>query len=68
MFAFSNSGGVYKAIDESTQKEVVIKEGRPYTNISNRGLDAIQLIKKEHRLMSLLSGTEVAAEPLDFFP
>jgi hypothetical protein len=67
MLSISNSGGVYLAFDTAESRKVVIKEARPYTNVSVRGLDAIQLLKKEHRLLGVLSGTGVAPEPYDFF-
>ncbi|EKE80928.1 class III lanthionine synthetase LanKC [Idiomarina xiamenensis] len=67
VLAFSNPGGVYLARDSETDQTVVIKEGRPYTNVSYRGLDAVQLVKKEHRLLTLLAGQGVSPAPLDFF-
>lgn len=67
VLVYSNSGGVYLALDRQTGRKVVIKEGRPYTNVSSRGLDAVQLLKKEHRLLQVLADTGVAPAPLDFF-
>jgi tRNA A-37 threonylcarbamoyl transferase component Bud32 len=67
MLGISNSGGVYLAFDRVRLSKVVIKEARPYTNVSVRGLDAIQLLKKEHRLLGVLSGTGISPEPYDFF-
>ena len=63
----SNSGGVYRAFDRRTSQTVIIKEARPYTNVSARGLDSIQLLKKEHRLLDLVSHLNIAPKPLDFF-
>lgn len=65
--AFSNSGGVYLASDTTTGEQVVIKEARPFTNVSPRGTDAVWMLKKEHRILALLEGTGVAPRPLDFF-
>lgn len=65
--AVSNSGGVYLALDRHEGRKVVIKEGRPYTNVSVRGLDAVQLTKKEHRLLRLVEDLNISAKPLDFF-
>ena len=65
--AFSNSGGVYLALDTRTGAKVVVKEARPFTNVSPRGTDAVWLLKKEHRILALLAGTGVAPRPLDFF-
>lgn len=65
--AFSNSGGVYLARDSDNTRQVLIKEGRPFTNISSRGLDAVQLLKKEHRLLEVVADLGIAPRPYDFF-
>ncbi len=65
--AFSNSGGVYLGVDTASGERVVIKEARPFTNVSPRGTDAVWLLKKEHRLLTLLADTRVAPRPVDFF-
>ncbi len=67
VLSFTNPGGVYLALDRETSKRVVIKEARPFTNISVRGLDAIRLLKKEQRLLEVISDTGMAPKPLDFF-
>lgn len=67
VLSFTNPGGVYLALDRETSKKVVIKEARPFTNISVRGLDAIRLLKKEHRLLEMLADTGMSPKPLDFF-
>jgi serine/threonine protein kinase len=67
VLAFSNSGGVYMATDSSNGKKVVIKEARPFTNISARGLDAVQLLKKEYRVLSWLAVHDFSPKPIDFF-
>lgn len=67
VLASSNPGSVYLAWDRHSERQVVIKEGRPYTNVSARGLDAMQLLKKEHRLLGLIADLEIAPKPLDFF-
>ncbi len=64
---YSLTGGVYKAVDMDTGQHVVIKEARPHTNIGPDGLDAVERLRKEHRLLSKLSGTGVTPEPLDLF-
>lgn len=65
--SFSNSGGVYLADDRETGKEVIVKEARAHTAMDDRGNDAVKLLKKEHELLELLRGTDVAPEPLDAF-
>src|ERR1700691_2461449 len=65
--AFSSSGGVYLATDTQTGREVVIKEARPLSNVYPNGADGVDLLKKEHRLLTRLADTGIAAQPLDFF-
>lgn len=65
--AFSNSGGVYLALDRETGRTVIIKEARPFTNVSIRGLDAVQLLKKEHRVLCCIQDLDIAPRPYDFF-
>ncbi len=67
VISFSNPGGVYIARDRETGRKVLIKEARPFTNVSPQGTDAVWLLKKEHRLLTLLEDTGVAPRPLDFF-
>jgi serine/threonine protein kinase len=67
LFTVSNSGGVYLALDRESGQKVVIKEARPYTNASFRGLDAVQLLKKEHRILGIIADTGIAPKPIDFF-
>lgn len=67
VLASSNPGGVYLAEDRDSGRTVVIKEARPFTNISYRGLDAVQLLKKEQRILSALADTGIAPRPYDFF-
>jgi serine/threonine protein kinase len=65
--AFSNSGGVYLGDDPVTGKEVILKEARAHTAMDDLGNDAVKLLKKEHELLELLRGTDIAPEPLDAF-
>ena len=67
VLAISNSGNVYLAEDRHMSRQVVIKEARPYTNVSYRGLDAVQLLKKEHRLLGVVEDARIAPIPYDFF-
>jgi hypothetical protein len=63
---FSNRGGVYKAIDFHTGKEVVLKEARPRVEIGSRRLDAIAVLEKEHRLLARLGPTGRFVRPVAF--
>ncbi|MBH5318640.1 class III lanthionine synthetase LanKC [Paenibacillus sp. GSMTC-2017] len=60
-------GGVYVAIDQTTGKQVVIKEAKPNTHVSEDGNDATDKLYKEYQLLQLLADTQVAAQPIDFF-
>ncbi|HEV8492205.1 MAG TPA: class III lanthionine synthetase LanKC [Candidatus Angelobacter sp.] len=64
---FSNAGGVYRAIDQQTGKKVVIKEARPCINSTFDGYDAVELLKKEYRLLTVLKDTGIAPQPVDLF-
>ena len=64
---FSLAGGVYRAIEMDTGRTVIIKEARPHTNVGTDGMDSVERLRKEHRLLEKLSGTGVAPEPLDLF-
>ena len=64
---FSNRGGVYRAVDKLTGKEVVIKEARPHVEIGSHRADAIAVLKKEYRLLLLLAGSGYFVQPVAFF-
>ncbi|HEY6967831.1 MAG TPA: class III lanthionine synthetase LanKC [Candidatus Angelobacter sp.] len=65
--AFSSAGGVYFARDNRTRQKVVIKEARPCINATPDGYDAIELLKKEYRLLGVLSDTGIAPRPVELF-
>lgn len=64
--SFSNSGGVYLAKDLSTGKEVVIKEARPHIQFA-KGIEAIELLRKEYRLLQKLESLAIAPKPVHSF-
>ncbi len=64
---FSNSGGIYLARDTTEGTTVVIKEGRPLTNVDDYGRDAVSLLQHECRLLRLLESTGIAPRALDLF-
>ncbi|MDX2057234.1 MAG: class III lanthionine synthetase LanKC [Gemmatimonadales bacterium] len=64
---FSSAGGVYQATDRQTGKKVVIKEARPHTGQTSGLWDAVSLLRKEYRLLTLLADEHVAPQPIDFF-
>ncbi|MDN3351953.1 class III lanthionine synthetase LanKC [Actinomadura sp. DC4] len=65
--SFSNGGGVYRATDHHTGREVVLKEARPGVEIGRRGLDAVAVLEKEYRLLGRLAGTGYFVRPIAFF-
>ncbi|WP_221090268.1 class III lanthionine synthetase LanKC [Deinococcus aquaedulcis] len=67
VLSHSNTGGVYLARDAQTGQQVIIKEARPHVNRSAQGHDALDHLRKEYRLLTQLSGTGLAPEPVAFF-
>lgn len=64
---FSNSGGLYLALDRESGSTVVLKEARPLTNVDDFGRDATMLLKKEYRILQTLEDSRVAPRPIDLF-
>lgn len=60
----SNSGGVYIAEDTTTGEIVVIKEARPFVSTTE---NSIELLEKEHRILSKLMHTNLVPKVIDFF-
>ncbi|WP_445361473.1 class III lanthionine synthetase LanKC [Microbulbifer sp. EKSA005] len=68
--SFSNSGGVYKAIDQKTGSQVVIKEARPFVEFQsiNKGrIYSDQVLKNEYKALKELKNIEYFPEALDWF-
>src|SRR5262249_43134143 len=65
--SFSSAGGVYFAHDNKTGKGVVVKEARPCINGATDGYDAVELLKKEYRLLQVVADTGIAPQPVDLF-
>ncbi len=65
--SFSNRGGVYKAIDNETGREVVLKEARPHIELGTSRLEAIAVLEKEYRLLERLAGTGYFVRPATLF-
>jgi hypothetical protein len=65
---FSNSGGVYTAEDRETAKKVVVKEARPFVNLTENGsADAVALLQKEARVLQRLQHTPLVPRYVDSF-
>ncbi|MDQ6770890.1 MAG: serine/threonine-protein kinase [Gemmatimonadota bacterium] len=68
--AFSNSGGVYTAIDGESEETVIVKEARPYTHSWSDGLvsfDAISLLQREYNTLDYLRDLLVFPRPIALF-
>lgn len=64
---FSNRGGIYRAVDNVTGADVLLREARPGVEIGPRGTDAAELLRHEYTLLSELADTGLFVRPLDFF-
>ncbi|MFI9240528.1 class III lanthionine synthetase LanKC [Streptomyces sp. NPDC053079] len=53
---FSNSGGVYRAVDPATGRRVVLREARPYAGVDDNGMDAVARLAREHTVLRRLAG------------
>lgn len=51
---FSNGGGVYRATQVSTGREVILKEGRPHAGLTPDGRDAVARIDAEAAILNEL--------------
>ena len=67
VLSFSNSGGVYLGRDTETGTKVVIKEARPCVNAMFDGYDAVEMLKKEYRILGHIAGACIAPQPVDLF-
>ncbi|MBV8368535.1 MAG: class III lanthionine synthetase LanKC [Candidatus Eremiobacteraeota bacterium] len=66
-FTFSNTGGVYLALDRESGAEVVVKEARADTAVDRYGVDAVGRLKKEYAILEALADTGIAPKPVDAF-
>jgi serine/threonine protein kinase len=64
---FSNAGGVYRALDRKTGKKVVVKEARQHISSHGGDCNAVGLLQKEHRLLTLLAHSGISPQPYDLF-
>ncbi|MGW2633899.1 class III lanthionine synthetase LanKC [Streptomyces chattanoogensis] len=64
---FSNGGGVYVGRDLRTQRQVVLKEARPYAGLAADEADAVTRLARERDALRRLSGLGCAPEVVDWF-
>ncbi|MDN3353982.1 class IV lanthionine synthetase LanL [Actinomadura sp. DC4] len=55
----ANKGGVFRATDRTTGREVVVKQGRRYVEVRPDGGDVRDLLRNEARLLGRLAATGV---------
>lgn len=64
---FSSIGGIYQAVDTTTDQPVIIREARPRLVRRNTGYDPEGLLEKEARILQLLGDTGLAPRFVDLF-
>jgi len=67
---FTNTGGVYKAVDRLTGRDVVIKEARPHTVLwagADHVVDAVAALTQEHDCLKKLQGLPFVPELVEFY-
>lgn len=64
---FTNSGGVYEAKQKSTQRRVIIKEARPFTQMTKASVNSIKLRKKEAEILQNCKNSSFFPELIDSF-
>ncbi|MBL8227789.1 MAG: hypothetical protein JNL98_04910 [Bryobacterales bacterium] len=67
---FTNTGGVYRATDHRTGREVVIKEARPHTILwasGHHAIDALTALRHEQTCLRELQGLPFVPELIDSF-
>ncbi|MFF7245044.1 class IV lanthionine synthetase LanL [Embleya sp. NPDC008237] len=63
----SNRGGVYRAHDERTGEQVLIKEARPHVGAGPDGRDARDWLRHEAQVLTRLAPRRIAPEPREVF-
>jgi hypothetical protein len=62
---YSNGGGVYLAVDTTTNEQVILKEARPHAGLDSRGMDAIARLAREADFLTELADTPQAVRLRD---
>ncbi|WP_083926659.1 class III lanthionine synthetase LanKC [Nocardiopsis valliformis] len=63
---FSNSGGVYKAVERATGRTVVLKEGRPFAGLDGHDQDAVTRLRRERDMLRHLEGVPQVPALIDY--
>lgn len=67
---FSSSGGVYRAVDRLTGRDVVIKEARPRTDAwlgTDFSVDSVTALKREGEILRRLQGLPFVPDLVELF-
>ena len=64
---YANKGGVFRATDQRTGEEVVIKQARAHVGGDERGLDVRHLLDNEAHVLELLGPTGITPRLVAFF-
>ncbi|GGN32650.1 serine/threonine protein kinase [Streptomyces kronopolitis] len=66
---FSNSGGTYQGVQQSTGRRVFLKEARPHVGLVSTESDARQRLHSEFQALTALHALHpgLCPEPLDYF-
>lgn len=59
---FSNGGGVYRAHDPRSGRDVVLKEARPHAGLAADGADAVARLERERTALERLAGLDCVPE------
>lgn len=64
---FSNRGGLYRAVDNETGADVVLREARPGVQVGPAGLDATEVLRHEYGILTELADTGLFVRPVTYF-
>jgi hypothetical protein len=64
---FSNGGGVYRGVDPSTGRTVVLREARPHAGLDAHEMDAVSRLASEKKTLERLAGLDTVPALIDSF-
>lgn len=64
---FTNAGGIYLGTEKKTLKKVIIKEARPFTQMTKEGVDSIKLRIKESEVLMACQHSPFLPQIVDSF-
>ncbi len=65
---FTNAGGVYYGVERETERPLIIKEARPWTNcwtVHGRFWDATHLLRREFAMLQRVQNLDCVPTPID---